>query len=149
MPALESTPDTPAAGDLAGVAELLIVEEDEAVRRVLARALARRGFAAQLAAGGQEAVKVYQRHRSAIRLALVALEGAAGLDGPATLTALKQLNRDLPCCLMSCNVWDHDTDALLAQGASCVLQKPLSIPQTVYLLRGLLEPPRGEGRVPL
>jgi CheY-like chemotaxis protein len=44
-----------------------------------------------LAAGGQEALDLYQRHREAIDVVLLDVR-MPGLDGPQTLAALRALN---------------------------------------------------------
>ena len=115
------------SGHVANVSrpEILVVDDDAAVRRLLEVALHDLGFAVRLAASGQDAVEIYQRHQESIALALVDVQ-MPELDGPGTLAALKKINPQLHCCLMSGDGENYRAEELLSLGASHVLPKPFS-----------------------
>ena len=100
------------------VPEILLVEDDEAVRRALAAGLREHGFAVREAGGAPEALAVYRRHRG---IAVVVL--AAQPDGPRTLAALRRINPAVRCGFLSAG--GAAAEELLGQGAVFVLPKPL------------------------
>ncbi len=122
--------------------EILVVEDEEGVRLLLDLALRHYGFTVRLAACGQEAVELYQRHYQSIALALLDVQ-MPGLDGPATLAALKTINPDLPCCFMSGHTGKYTTEELLDMGAVHVLPKPFaSLSLFTRLLWDMVDPDR-------
>src|SRR5262245_8510334 len=79
---------------------ILVVDDDRVVRALLNVLLNRHGCVVWLTADGYQALKVYEGHRQDIDLVFLDVH-MAGLDGPHTLTALRQLNPQLRCCFMS------------------------------------------------
>ena len=102
---------------------ILVVDDDRAVLALLGTALPEYGLAVLTAAGGEEAVEVYRRHREAVALVLLDVR-MPGLDGPATLAALRQVDPLVRCCFMSGNTGEYAWDDLTALGAVCVFAKP-------------------------
>lgn len=109
----------------AGTLEVLLVEDDEAVRRMLGLALRAHGFGLTLAAGGEEAVGLYRRLRGAIDLVLMDVQ-MPGMDGPQTMAALRQIDPEVRCCFMSGHTGRYTADELLRQGAAAVIAKPFA-----------------------
>jgi len=111
------------AGALGAV---LVVDDEEVVRRACLRMLRALGRPALGAAGGQEAVELLRAHRGEIGAAIVDLS-MPGMDGLATLEALLALEPGLPVLLSS----GFDEQALLGRGAegraAGFLQKPYSL----------------------
>jgi CheY-like chemotaxis protein len=101
------------------VPEILLMEDDTAVRRPLAASLRQHGLAVLEAAGAAKALAVYRRcHRS---IAVVLL--AAQPDGPRTLAALREINPAVRCGFLSA---DPDAaEELLGHGVVLVVPKPL------------------------
>ena len=58
------------------------------------------GLAVWLAADGPEAVELYRGHRDTIDVVLLDVQ-MPGLDGPATLTALREFDPGVLCCFMT------------------------------------------------
>jgi CheY-like chemotaxis protein len=136
------------------VPEILLVEDDEAVRQSLASGLRDHVFAVREAASAAEARAVYrQRHRS---ITLVVL--AEQLGRRRALVALQGTNPAVRSCLLS----DGDVAGeLLGRGAVLVIPKPLpawgksasSSGQRVYRgapkrAPGAAHPPGGGGGAP-
>lgn len=116
---------------------ILVVEDDQGVRDMLGLALGHYGFAAWLAATGQEAVSLYEQHRDAIALVLLDVQ-MPDMDGPQTLAALRTLNPRLPCCFMTGNIGIYEAEDLLSLGAACVLEKPFRIKNLTEMVRKLV-----------
>src|SRR5690349_11978266 len=75
---------------------VLVVDDQEGVRGVLGAMLRQEGFAVWLAADGWEAIDLYRSRRAAIDLVLLDVR-MPGLDGPATLAALRGLDPRVRC----------------------------------------------------
>jgi CheY-like chemotaxis protein len=117
--------------------EVLVVEDEEAVSRMLAVALRLYGFEARLAGCGREAIELYRQHHEQIALVLLDVQ-MPDLDGPQTLVQLRQINPHLRCCFMSGNTGRYSAEELLALGAAHVLSKPFSsLSEVARLLRQL------------
>lgn len=102
---------------------VLVVDDDHALRTVLARVLRERGFVVWVASGGEEAVDVYRRHGREIDLVLSDVN-MPGVTGPDTLAALRAVDPGVPCCFMTADQRLATRTALLALGALAVFGKP-------------------------
>ena len=71
--------------------EILVVDDDEAVRQLLCVALPHYGFNAIVAGSGAEAVALYRLHHDFINLVLLDVQ-MSPLDGPQTLASLREIN---------------------------------------------------------
>jgi PAS domain S-box-containing protein len=93
----ESAPQSP------GRAEgrtILLVEDELAVRNVVAKALMRSGYTVLTAADGVEAVALFQKNQANIQLVLCDLT-MPRMNGWMTLEALRKLSPDIPVILSS------------------------------------------------
>ena len=104
---------------------MLVVDDEAAVRRVLGAMLAHLGYTPVLA-DGAGAVAVLRADRSRIVAALLDVQ-MPGLDGPATLAALRALAPDLPCVFLSGQTGNYSAVDLLGCGAVAVLSKPVPL----------------------
>jgi two-component system OmpR family response regulator len=114
-------------------AEVLVVEEDDAVRGVIAVILNECGFAVLQAVSGRDAVDVYAKRGPTINAVLLDV-GMEGMDGPATLIALRSINPHVRCYFMTGGGGRYDDAALRAMGGACVLHKPFQTAQLVHAL---------------
>jgi CheY-like chemotaxis protein len=105
---------------------VLVVDDEEPIRRLLQIALQRQGFEVWLAADGFQAVKLYGRFRSQIDLVLLDV-CMPGLDGPQTLDVLRQLNPDLCCCFLTGHAGQYTGQQLRQRGAVRVFAKPFAV----------------------
>src|SRR4051812_11241099 len=78
--------------------EVLVVDDDPFIVRLLGVVLSAAGFAVRQAVGGADAVRLYARHRDSIAAVLLAV----GRDGPLNL--LRASRPDLPAAFMSDNI---------------------------------------------
>ncbi|HEX5273166.1 MAG TPA: response regulator [Gemmataceae bacterium] len=120
----------------AGVARkrgVLVVDDDEDVRGVLAALLRRAGYAVWLAADGREGVALYLSHGPDIDAVLLDVRMPSP-DGPRTLAALRQLNPRVRCCFMSGDLGTYSESELRELGAAGMLYKPFSLAEVAALL---------------
>jgi CheY-like chemotaxis protein len=102
---------------------ILVVDDDEAILRLLGEALPQYGFEVRLAGGGPEAVEVYRAYARRFDLVLIDLH-MEGVDGPQTLALLRGVDPNVRCCFMTAHPDEYSDEALLALGALGVLRKP-------------------------
>ena len=103
--------------------QVLVVDDEALIRKLLSRMLNDQGLTALLAASGEEAIDLYRKHGARIALVLLDVQ-LPGLNGPQTLAALQQLNPDVRCCFMSGDTGAYSIPQLLATGALRFLSKP-------------------------
>ena len=118
---------------------VLVVDDDDGVRRVVAAGLRHHGFAVWLAAGGREAVDHYRRHGGAIDVALLDVQ-MPGRDGPGTLADLRAFDPNVRACFMTGDAGRYTDQVLVGLGALAVFRKPLHLGRLAARLDGL----RGE-----
>jgi DNA-binding response OmpR family regulator len=116
---------------------ILVTDDDESVRTLLERGLARRGFDVHLAGNGREALQLYEQQRD--RIGLVLLDVCMpGLDGPETLKALRKLDPALRCCFISGHSGAYSEEQLLSMGIDYYFKKPFSLPELAAKLKEIL-----------
>jgi CheY-like chemotaxis protein len=116
---------------------VLVADDDPHVLAMLAAALPHHGLAALLAASGEEAVALLEARRAEVGLALLDVR-MPGMDGPATLEALRAVEPSLRCWFMTGEPGGYTAERLLALGAERVLLKPFAIHQLASELRQAL-----------
>jgi signal transduction histidine kinase/CheY-like chemotaxis protein len=108
----------------AGSETLLLVEDEEGVRKLLTHVLHRRGYKVLEASNGEEALHLYERHRSAIQLVLTDMV-MPHMSGRELGEKLRSLSPELKIIYMS----GYTDDVLVRTGAlgpgMSFLQKPL------------------------
>jgi two-component system OmpR family response regulator len=118
---------------------LLVVDDEEGVRRIVGLAMRGRGFEVWLASGGDEAAALYREHRSAIDLVLLDVQ-MPGRDGPGTLAALREIDPDVRFCFVTGGAGRYSEEALLALGASRVFWKPFRLTELAQQLKRVATP---------
>jgi DNA-binding response OmpR family regulator len=113
---------------------VLVVEDDDGIRRMLDAALRRHGFEVVVAATGDEAVAVYCEHRDAIAAVLLDVR-MPHQDGPTTLAALRGIDAGVRAGFMSGDTGVYTTDDLLNAGAGFVIAKPFDVAEVADALR--------------
>jgi CheY-like chemotaxis protein len=103
--------------------EVLLVEDEPAILRMLELMLTHHGFSVREANGGSEAITIFEKHRGTIDVVLLDVQ-MPEIDGPQTLTVLRALDPEVAVIFMSGNTGDYSTEELLHRGARYVLQKP-------------------------
>jgi len=116
---------------------ILVVEDDDAIRTMLQKALPPFGYAVWTTGSGEEAVELYRQCRQDVDLVLLDVQMPV-LDGPETLVRLRQLNPALCCCFFTGGLGHYTVNDLLILGAARVLRKPISLSDATALFRQLL-----------
>jgi CheY-like chemotaxis protein len=102
---------------------VLVVEDDDALRRALRRDLERDGFRVQVAASAAEALELLNHLRVDVVLTDLVLGDASGFD---VIEALQRKSAQSRPILMSGHASGRDHERALALGAVRVLTKPFS-----------------------
>lgn len=110
--------------DLQGTA--LVVDDEEAVRRVCSAMLRRLGLAVLEAADGQEAVDLFGRHADEIDVIILDLS-MPHMDGLTALQALRRIRPEVEVLLSSGYSEQEATQHLTEGGAAGFIQKPYQL----------------------
>lgn len=125
---------------------LLVVDDDDTLRTILARELRRRGFDVYSTGSGAEAVEMYRRLWGRIDLALLDVN-MPGMTGPDVLAALGRIDPLVRCCFMTADARPETRSALRDAGGRDVLTKPFaSLAEVCETLKRLADGPHGDGR---
>jgi signal transduction histidine kinase/CheY-like chemotaxis protein len=113
---------------------VLLVDDQDAVRKTGVAMLQRLGFSPMSAASGIEAVTVFRKHQNTICCVITDLT-MPDFDGWETLTALHKIQPDLPVVLVS----GHDQSQATKQDRSEKFQAFLHKPYTMTQLKNALK----------
>jgi two-component system cell cycle sensor histidine kinase/response regulator CckA len=133
--AIEPTSELPR-----GHGELILVIDDEAsVREVTRRTLEAFGYRVIVAADGALGAAAYATHHADVAVVITDMM-MPGLDGPATMGALKAINPQVRLIAASGLADESRVAQALEAGASLVLPKPFTAGVLLRTLRDLLRP---------
>lgn len=124
-----------------GRGQVLVVDDDPAIRRSLERGLRLAGFAVALAGGGRPALAHVRREPTDVVVLDISMPD---LDGIQVCRALREDGNDLPVLMLSALDETADRIAGLQAGGDDYLIKPFSLQELVLRLDALLRrrPPR-------
>jgi len=129
--------EIPAPRDVTGQDTILLVEDEEAVRRFAARALRMRGYTVIEASGGEAALDIVRQHQDVIDL-LITDVVMPNMDGPALVRAARQLRPEVRIIYMS----GYAQDAFKRGGEKAedlhFLSKPFGLKQLVAKVKDVL-----------
>ncbi len=121
------------AGRFRGQGMVLLVDDDDAVRAVLARQLVGMGYAVVEARGGVEGVEQFRRHAAQVRVVLLDVT-MPDMNGDRVLREIQSIRPDVPALVMS-GYSSRDVRELFA---GCPIVGFLQKPFTTEVLQGLL-----------
>ncbi|MET7491419.1 response regulator transcription factor [Streptomyces sp900116325] len=129
-----------------GRGQVLVVDDDPAIRRSLERGLRLAGFAVALAGGGRPALAHVRREPTDVVVLDISMPD---LDGIQVCRALREDGNDLPVLMLSALDETADRIAGLQAGGDDYLIKPFSLQELVLRLDALLRrrPPRNTDAV--
>ena len=129
-----------------GTETILLAEDDEALRALLARALAKQGYHVLQAANGVEALRVAERYDGTIHL-LASDVVMPVMGGQRLALDLSALRPDMRVLFMSGYTDDAFADGELGPG-DAFLQKPVELPVLMRCVRSLLDGEAPHARQP-
>jgi ATP-dependent Lon protease len=116
---------------------ILVVDDETLIHAMLDAVFQDSGITVTHAASGQEAVERYDSEPE--RVALVLLDvNMPGMNGPQTLTALRQRNPNLQCCFMSGARGSFTADELQQMGALHFFTKPFCLAELTRTVQQVL-----------
>jgi two-component system, cell cycle response regulator DivK len=119
---------------------ILVVEDDEKSRRLLADVLAHHGYDVSAFESGEEGLEALHAQRLDAALLDIQLPGISGFDMLAEVRASE--SAALPVVAVTASVMDHDRKKILAAGFDAYLAKPVNIRELLSTLDSLLLPNR-------
>ena len=122
---------------MAGDGLVLLVDDEEMVRRVTTRMLNRMGFEVITAKDGQEAVDVFSGRSGDIRCVLLDLT-MPRMDGDSAFSALRQIRHDIPVILTSGYNEQEVQDRFAGRDMAGFVQKPFKMEELHAALRRVL-----------
>jgi sigma-B regulation protein RsbU (phosphoserine phosphatase) len=128
------------------VGSLLVVDDEEVERDILAFHLRKQGFAVTAAADGSEALRVVRGQRFDLVLLDVVMPGLSGLE---VLAALRQTHpaTDLPVIMATAKDEGKDVVRALKLGANDYLTKPFDFPVVLARVQTQLSLKRSVDRI--
>jgi two-component system, OmpR family, response regulator PrrA len=122
---------------------VLVVDDDEEIRKALERALRLEGFAVRVAEGGQSALQLVEQERPGVMVLDMVMPDLSGIS---VVTRLRARGNDTPICILSARDEVEDRVAGLEAGADDYVVKPFDIGELAARLRALLRRmPAGDG----
>jgi two-component system, cell cycle sensor histidine kinase and response regulator CckA len=117
---------------------VLIVEDEESMRYVLGKTLVNRGYKVLTAADGDQAVRIYQRHKAAIDVVFLDI-GLPKLSGRDVLFKIKQENQAAKIVVSSGYFEEDFKSDFERAGIKHFLQKPYQLDHVVQTLQSAIE----------
>ncbi|MDP2275177.1 MAG: response regulator [Archangium sp.] len=126
-PAIER-PATPliSTAHARGTGTILVVDDDQIVRKAVTGAIRQLGYEVLEAGGGEEAVAIYRGSPGKLRGVVLDMI-MPGLSGRATYLALRELDPQVRVLLMSGYTMNEEVQAILDLGVRGFLSKPYSM----------------------
>jgi DNA-binding response OmpR family regulator len=118
---------------------ILVIEDDDLLRRLLKAALSREGFQVLVAGNGAEGIKLYDQVPCELVITDILMPDQEGLQ---TIRELLHKNPDAIILAMSGGGKQVGVDVLdIARrfGATATMQKPFEVPDMLRLVKKLLE----------
>lgn len=117
---------------------VLVVEDEQLMRRLLERILSSRDTSVMLAADGQEAIDIYRDHKGEINVVLLDL-GLPKVSGWEVFNNLRQQNPDV-CIVVASGYMEPDVKSRMHDaGVEHFIEKPYRLDQLVETLYGVME----------
>lgn len=116
---------------------VLVVDDEESIRRVTGHILQQNGYRVLLAAQGHEAMKLFHKHRADVRAVVTDLM-MREMDGPALMAALRRDGCTAPILVVSGYLSQPELQRAVEADARAFLPKPCSAADLLTALREAL-----------
>jgi CheY-like chemotaxis protein len=121
-----------------GKETILLVDDEDLVRKLAAQILQKYGYSVLTAANGKEGVQVFSRERTRIDLVILDLI-MPEMGGGACLREIMAMAPGTKVIIASGYAADGEMDLALAEGAKICLNKPYEARQLLEMVRQVLE----------
>ncbi len=113
-----------------------LVEDEEVLRRALARTLQHRGHAVEAAASAEEGFELVARAEPDLVITDFRLPGMSGHE---LLVQIKRTSPELPVIMITAHGTNDDAQAALEEGAAGYLRKPIDLEALCGVINRCLE----------
>ena len=120
------------------MAKILLVEDNETLRKILARRLARKGYEVVSACGGREGIAAASDQRPDLILMDLSMPGIDGWSATRQIKA-EQTTRHIPIIALTANAMQGDREEALAAGCDGYETKPVDFPRLVAHIEHFLK----------
>lgn len=126
--------------DLTGMGTILLVEDDDSVRSLTARALEMRGYEVLKASGGEEALDIVRAFDKRIHL-MISDVVMPGMDGPEVARIARTIRQDMRVIFMSGYAEDSFRKQAETDGAVHFLPKPFPLQELAAKVKDVMSAP--------
>jgi len=123
---------------LTGEETVLILDDEQMVLDVAKPMLEKLGYKVYVAASGEQAISIYQRHRKDIHLVILDMI-MPGMTGGQVYDRLRQINPKIKALLSSGYSINGQATEILSRGCNGFLQKPFGIGELSRKVRSTLD----------
>jgi signal transduction histidine kinase/CheY-like chemotaxis protein len=130
-PELKAPPLQPSIDPEAGQLRILVADDNEMLRGLMSKLLARRGYKADLVADGSEVVAAVQNRHYDLVLMDMQMPIMDGISAATAIRLLDRPERDVPIIALTANALVGQREICLAAGMNGFLTKPIQ-PEALY-----------------
>ncbi|MFO8009460.1 MAG: response regulator [Dehalococcoidia bacterium] len=123
-----------ADGELKGT--VMVVDDDESLRDIVARALRDEGYQVVKAMDGQDALDLIARRKFDLVFLDIRMPGFHGQD---VLTLIKSTKPEIPVVMLTAVTEQESEDEAIRRGANAYLRKPCNLEDIVKVAREFLD----------
>jgi two-component system cell cycle sensor histidine kinase/response regulator CckA len=130
--------------DVTGQDTILLVDDEDGVRRIAARGLENRGYKVLQAPGGEEALEIMEEAKAPIHMLITDVK-MAGMDGPTLAREVRKRRPDMPILFISGFIGDVFRENEERPEDVHFLTKPFNLSQLTAKVKDVLSsPPPGK-----
>ena len=120
---------------------ILIIDDEESVRTLLADSLESAGYMTMQAVHGKDALHILQSHHATIKMAIVDIIMPV-MDGITTIRAIQELYPNICIIISSGYMTEEHQNALKTMSVNAILEKPHSRHELLYHVHQAFHPPQ-------